>query len=87
MRPEQVAGGTDTSQGDVYLFQDIAHRWAPAASMTGPSPSSVYDNGFGTSVGISGGTLAIGAPGIGDRRGAVYIYIGSGSHWVKQATL
>jgi FG-GAP repeat protein len=85
--PAENGGGTDDSQGDAHLYQDISHKWAPAASITGPSPSLLYDNLFGRSVGISGGTVAIGAPGVGNRHGAVYIYVGSGSHWVKQATL
>lgn len=82
-----AAAGADGDQGGAYLYQDVAHKWAAAASIPGQSPPTPLNNWFGIAVGISGGTVAIGAPGIGDGHGAVYIYVGSGHHWVKQATL
>jgi FG-GAP repeat len=81
-------GGTaGQGQGAAYLYQDSAHKWGQVASISGPSPQTIYNNLFGLSVAISAGTAAIGAPGVNGDRGAVYVYIVAGMRWIEQAQL
>ena len=80
------AGGS-VGQGSAYVYLDSAHHWVQVASITGPGPQTLYNNEFGLSVAISDGTAAIGAPGVNSDHGGVYIYVRSGTRWVKQAQL
>ena len=81
--PWHDAAGADA--GGVWVFQRQGHLWQefttllPAAGSTGA--------GFGVSVAISGGTLAVGAWGDsagGSEAGAVYTYAWDCSGWASQ---
>jgi hypothetical protein len=51
-----------------------------------PIPAAAGDQ-VGQQVAISGRTAVIGAPGVNDGRGAVYVFVRSGKTWQRQATL
>jgi hypothetical protein len=51
-----------------------------------PIPAAPGDQ-VGARVAISGGTAVIGAPGVNGARGAVYVFVRSGTTWHHQATL
>ncbi|MEM9861731.1 MAG: FG-GAP repeat protein [Myxococcota bacterium] len=84
------------SRGAVYVFRRTGTRWMQEAYIKAfPSPlfeelgvgdPSFFDR-FGTTVDVDGTTLAVGAPGHEDSRGAAYIYTFSGGAWRPQAYL
>ena len=50
-------------------------------------PATLATDHFGTSVALSGDTLAVGAFGEGGSSGAVYVYVRDGASWTQQAWL
>ena len=77
------------NSGAVYVFTRNGQSWIETARLAAASPQS---NGlFGTSVGIDGGTITVGAPGHatagGSRAGEVFVYVPDGAGWTEQATL
>ena len=75
----------DTSTGAVYVFNRSGTNWTEQACLTA-SNAATY-NCFGCSLGLSGGTLAVGAWGKDSSSGAAYIFICSGGAWSEQACL
>ena len=86
--------------GAVYVFQRTGTVWAQQAYLKASS-TDAFDN-FGFSVGISGNTVAVGAPfedsdatGVGgdpsnnqsEESGAVYVFTRSGETWSQQEYL
>ena len=74
LNPDQSPVQTD--EGIAYVFTRPANGWAstttPTAALT---PSSRTVNGFfGTSVGIDGDTIVIGAPSASETAGAAYVF-------------
>src|SRR5579875_47900 len=57
--------------GEVYMFQQSVGHWRQVAATRGPD--TVAGDAFGTSVAISGATVAIAASGHNDGRGTVYV--------------
>ncbi|HMG21222.1 MAG TPA: integrin [Kofleriaceae bacterium] len=83
-------GGAQASDGApeagaVYVFVRGGSTWVQQAyvkpSITGSG------NAFGSSVALSGDTLAAGAPGEASRAGAVYVFARTGATWTQQARL
>ena len=88
------------SSGAVYVFQRTGQTWAQRAYVKA-SNAEAFDH-FGTSLGLSGGTLAVGATGessgatgvngnqndnSADASGAVYVFQRTGQTWAQQAYL
>ena len=75
----------NTQQGAVYLFTMPASGWASTNSPTAKLTSSkggAY-NYFGSSVSISGDTVAVGAYGINDYQGAAYLFTEPAYGWTS----
>lgn len=84
--PWHDAAGTDA--GGAWVFQRQGDSWQEFGSLLPAAVSS--GAGFGMSVTISGGSIAIGAWGDsagGDESGAVYTYAWDGSTWASQCVL
>jgi hypothetical protein len=80
----------DSGEGAVYVFTGAGSTWRQTAELL-PKDGGTCD-GFGTSVAMSGSTLAVGSPSYrcaGDSMGAgaVYVFTGSGSSWAQTAQL
>jgi hypothetical protein len=83
--------------GAAYIFRKIGGVWTQEASLKSPYPE--YSRSFGSSVAISGNTVAIGASfegsnavgvngvptGISSQSGAVVVYVHEGGTWSQQA--
>ncbi len=81
--------------GTAYVFRRTAQgTWQQEATLTASNRDDgfQFDQHFGESVGISGGIIAVGAPGAddpqaGDNTGMVYIFEHDGQSWVETARL
>ncbi len=65
--------GTDGA-GATYVFEFANGAWAQQAYIKATDPSVDAFFGFSVSLSISGDTLAVGANGVNNRAGAVYLY-------------
>ncbi|HEY57671.1 MAG TPA: hypothetical protein G4O04_03900 [Anaerolineae bacterium] len=85
--PEANANATD--DGRVYIFLRQGNTWLQEAALT-PDDAAAND-GFGTSVALANGTLAVGAPradsGGATDSGTVYIYTLASQQWSLTARL
>ncbi|MGA2208203.1 MAG: FG-GAP repeat protein [Acidimicrobiales bacterium] len=79
------APGNSSDAGAAYVFVRSGSTWSQQAELT-PSDAAA-DDGFGTSVSISGSTALIGASGSTSNAGAAYVFTRSGSKWSQQAEL
>ena len=77
------------SQGSVRVFVRSGTTWSALATLTA-SDGAVSDN-FGTSISLSGDTLAVGVSwddvGANVDQGSVRVFVRSGTSWSAQATL
>jgi FG-GAP repeat len=85
-----VANADDAgaSSGAAYVFTRSGTTWTQEAKIV-PADSAAGD-AFGTSIALSGDTLAVGAPSDDDAgmsSGAVYVFTRSGTTWSQQAKL
>jgi hypothetical protein len=74
-----------SASGAVYVFSRAAGEWTFLAKLRAADAGSSAR--FGESISIDGNTMAIGAFGANQRRGAVYVFVNSGSGWVEQQRL
>lgn len=65
--------------GSVYIYSYNDSQWTFDTKLT--APDYVINDQFGSRVDLSGNRLAIGAPGVSNNLGAVYIYENDGSGW------
>jgi len=77
------------SSGTAYIFTRKGNRWTETHEL---EPDGLdADDWFGYSVGLSGNTAVIGAPGDEhhgvDRSGSAYVFVQAGEHWVQQSKL
>jgi hypothetical protein len=77
--------GKNTSTGAVYVFTGSGASWAQQAELTASDPATTAY--FGWSVGMSGSTAVIGAPGNYNYAGTAYVFTGAGASWAQQAEL
>jgi hypothetical protein len=77
------ANSSGTGHGSVAIYVQTGSSWTHQATVR----SGVLNDGFGTSIGLSGNLLAVGANAGGEAIGHVYVYDRSGSAWTHQATL
>ncbi|OWY20499.1 hypothetical protein C7N43_27090, partial [Sphingobacteriales bacterium UPWRP_1] len=74
------APGDASNKGAAYVYELESGTWMARPKIT--APDGAAGDKFGTSVAVSNGMLAIGAPGVTSNTGAVYLYAKSGSNWV-----
>jgi hypothetical protein len=77
-----------TGIGRVHVYYRSSGTWSYQRNLTG-QPFAAEDS-FGRSVSLAGDTLVVGATGddeLGDRSGAAYIFVRSGTTWPLQAKL
>jgi hypothetical protein len=70
-----VVGAPEASdgQGAVYVFSKAGRSWQLTKTLA--DPDRIHDGDFfGSSVAISGATIAVGAPEENNRRGVVYLF-------------
>ncbi|MDI9402281.1 MAG: FG-GAP repeat protein [Limnohabitans sp.] len=83
------AVGANVNQGSVRVFVRNGTTWIAQATLTA-SDGAVADF-FGSSVSLSGDTLAVGVPyddvGVNGDQGSVRVFVRSGTTWTAQATL
>jgi hypothetical protein len=81
--------GTALDQGSVRIFVRSGATWSLQATLTAADGLSA--DAFGSSVALSGDTLAVGVPlddvGTFSNQGSVRIFVRSGTTWTAQATL
>ncbi|MEM6783862.1 MAG: choice-of-anchor B family protein [Bacteroidota bacterium] len=75
------ATGGDRSPGAVYVYTDSADGWAEQFRLT--ASDGFMGDGFGTKLATDGDMLAVGATGMDDGRGAVYIFARTEDGWVE----
>ena len=74
-----LANRTENDTGGAYVFFFDGTNWSAQSELV-PSEIYSYDK-FGTSVAISNGHAAVGAPLIGRDTGAVFVFENDGSQW------
>jgi hypothetical protein len=79
------APGHGGGQGTTFVFVRSGATWTQQAQLT--ASDGVRGDQFGMSVSIVGGTIAVGASGKSSGRGAVYVFVQSGTAWSQQAVL
>lgn len=82
------APGDNLDNGAAYVFLRSGTSWSQEAKLVAAFPSA--DDGFATSVSISGTRATIGAPGddqTASKSGAVYVFLRSGTSWSQEAKL
>ncbi len=75
--------------GAVYTFNKQGAKWKQTCKLTSSSPITDEEM-FGESIGLSGGTLVVGAPAAStgvSKSGAAYVYTRGGGGWVLQSRL
>lgn len=79
------AFGDDAGKGAAYVFTRVSGRWAQRAKLV--APDGLGGDRFGTAVGVSAGTIVVGAEDSAAGRGAAYVFVGSGTSWTLQSKL
>lgn len=82
-----IAIGDANSAGTGVGAVDIYVRSGPSWSHQVTIKSGVPNDGFGTSISLSGNELAVGANSGGSALGHIYVYGRTGATWRRQATL
>ena len=77
------AKSSGTGIGSVDIYVESGKSWTHQATLK----SGVLNDGFGTSISLSGNELAVGANAGGSAIGHVYVYGRSGTTWLRQAIL
>jgi hypothetical protein len=81
------SGANDASprSGAAYVFGRSGTSWTQQAYLKASDPVAGAE--FGSSVGISGDTVVVGAPLADSQAGALHVFIRNGSSWSHQAKL
>jgi hypothetical protein len=86
---DDLPGTGNGNAGSAYVFVRVGSTWTEQTKLVGSGVSAA--DLFGTSVAISGNTIAVGAPadelGLPNSTGVVYIFVRSGSTWSQQAAI
>src|SRR6185295_1509282 len=81
--------GANSSQGAAYIFVRSGTTWSQQQKLT--ASDGAAGDFFGYSVGISGGTVIVGAPqddnGFTTDQGSAYAFVRSGATWTEQQHL
>ncbi len=78
---------TNTDQGSVYIFTRNGTNWTFQQKLTAIAIDALPNDHFGASVSVSGQTVAVGASGVDQGRGATYVFTRTGTTWSEQAKL
>ncbi|MGA2528950.1 MAG: hypothetical protein ABSG36_07275 [Acidimicrobiales bacterium] len=78
-----TAGASDA--GRAYVFRKTASGWTQVAELKGSDAKA--EDGFASSVAISGTTIVVGAPGHADNAGRAYVFAQTSSGWKQVAEL
>ncbi|HMX29108.1 MAG TPA: putative Ig domain-containing protein, partial [Blastocatellia bacterium] len=83
------ARGREISRGAVYVYVPAGAVWTPQQKLSANDGKAV--DSFGSSVALSGNTLATGAPqakiGLNYSQGAAYVFTRTGTLWTQQQKL
>jgi len=74
-----------TDSGSAYIYTRSGDVWTQRAKLT--ASDGAFNDIFGSSVAISGGTVVIGAERDDSNAGSAYVFTGSGTTWTQQAKL
>ena len=81
--------GANPNQGSVRVFVRSGTNWTPQATLLAADGEA--DDFFGSSVAVSGDTIAVGSDsdnvGANPNQGSVRVFVRSGTNWTPQATL
>ena len=80
-----VAQAGPDAAGRVHTFTRTGSAWQHAGTFA--SGDVAPTDAFGASLGLSGDWAVVGAPGTGERAGAVYVYQRQGTTWAQQTKL
>ena len=72
-------------EGTAYVYNETASGWKQSAELRGSD--GVAENGFGTSVAISGSTAIVGEEGYAKGTGRAYVFTKTTSGWTRVALL
>ncbi len=73
------------AQGEVYVYRKLGRQWVLVQKLF--ADDGVTNDQFGLSIALEGNTAIIGAIGVNDSRGAVYIFTNSGGTWIQTQKL
>jgi hypothetical protein len=79
------AVGHSRYMGRAYVFTKTASGWEQSAELEGAG--TVSDDGFGTSVAVSGATVVVGAEGYAKGAGRAYVFTKTAAGWTQVAVL
>jgi hypothetical protein len=79
------ANSSTPGTGAAYVYARSGTAWSQQAELT--DPGAAQSDYFASSVGISGSTLVVGAPGVHADTGVAYVYTRSGRIWSQPAQL
>lgn len=79
------SAGDQSSRGAAYIFTRSGVTWTQQQKLT--ASDAAADDDLGWSIGVSGDSVAIGAPGDDASRGSAYVFVRNGSSWSQQAKL
>jgi len=80
-------GGDNSSKGAVWIFTRTGTSWAQQGTkLVGSGTVGTAALGWSVSLSADGNTLAIGGIGDNNSKGAVWIFIRSGTSWAQQGT-
>ncbi|MGE0127865.1 MAG: putative Ig domain-containing protein [Blastocatellales bacterium] len=82
---DDIGGKAD--QGSAYIFTRNGTVWTQRQKLIAAGTDGLANDRFGSSVALSGGAVAVGAPGVEYSRGAVYVFTLNGAVWKEQAKL
>ncbi|HEX2620839.1 MAG TPA: FG-GAP repeat protein, partial [Phototrophicaceae bacterium] len=77
--------GDNSEQGLAYIFTNDGNSWIEQQKLI--ASDGIPGDRFGQSVALDGNTLLIGADGVENNQGAVYVFGYDGSSWVEQKKL
>jgi uncharacterized protein (TIGR03437 family) len=79
--------GANLNQGSAYIFTRNGTVWTFQQKLMAAGIDGLPGDNFGSSVALSGQTVAIGARGVNVDRGAAYVFTRNGTVWAQQAKL
>jgi hypothetical protein len=79
------ADGKNSGTGAAYVFVHTGTGWSQQAELT--ASDGAEGDEFGFSVGVSGSTVMVGAPGKNSSTGTVYVFLHTSAGWSQKAEL
>lgn len=79
--------GGNANQGSAYIFKRNGTVWTQQQKLFASGIDGLPNDYFGASVALSGNTVAVGAWGVDNQRGAAYVFTNNGTAWIEQQKL